>query len=496
MANKLGIVKTSERTMGRDFVTLSISDVAVTFFISDIQLESGRMWTATWAVTNLALGLSTLSRQGLYLPWFDYLNRQHWKWVVLFIVAYSAFFVGTVRIVPTTSVHDYEVLATGHGMLTRLEPSLTTSRKTDYYFAHPPLLHFYVAGSFLYYDEWRKLSFFDNQLNGNVPIQQMVVQYVKEPFWLETRTPNNFLAALIVCLLAIFVSNLTGQAWLGILTALAYATCPEVFVRSSYGGYFAITNFALLQILIAIEGWEIDRSQVTSTALILTEIFAALINHKLILLPATLFLWEFLKRSEGRVVYAITKSAVHPVILGFALGTLIFWLYGIAISPHDFWMDHVRHHLLDRAIRLNARGLDMSEYPGVAQLWTEFWHHTGYILLPLAAIALGYMSLSKAQGSSADVNKPSQWGWQTTVGLWLILTILIMFVFSWTDWRQTKHLAPLTLLWYLVIARFSGFGKIARHVVIASMSGMLIWNTWMLARLAHDFNTMIKIPEW
>jgi len=78
--------------------------------------------------------------------------------------------------------------------------------------------------------------------------------YARSPHKLATRTPSIFLASLTVALLGCWAAALSGQWWAGMLAALAYATSPEVFVRSSYGGYFAISNFALLLMLLATAG--------------------------------------------------------------------------------------------------------------------------------------------------------------------------------------------------------------------------------------------------
>ncbi len=56
---------------------------------------------------------------------------------------------------------DLEVLATGFGLLTRFEPLLLTDRHGVYFFAHPPLLHFYVAGSFLFQGSLDELETYD-----------------------------------------------------------------------------------------------------------------------------------------------------------------------------------------------------------------------------------------------------------------------------------------------------------------------------------------------
>jgi hypothetical protein len=80
----------------------------------------------------------------------------------LFLGAGLLYFVAATRIVPPQVDHDLEVQATGYGLVTRFEPLLLTDRDTIYYFAHPPLLHLWVGGSFLLQGELESLRFYDD----------------------------------------------------------------------------------------------------------------------------------------------------------------------------------------------------------------------------------------------------------------------------------------------------------------------------------------------
>ena len=156
-------------------------------------------------------------------------------------------------------------------------------------------------------------------------------------------------------------------------------------MRSSYGGYFAIGAFMAILMLLAVErwpewtGWKQAALPVTVGAL------AALSDHKLVLLPASIALWMVLVAWQSRsatFVSAVQRAATQPVVVGFLLGTAAYWAYGLAIAPQAFWTDHVRSHLVDRITHENPLG-----YGGYATpmgLWLEFIRHTAFVVLPAA----------------------------------------------------------------------------------------------------------------
>jgi hypothetical protein len=217
---------------------------------------------------------------------------------------------------------------------------------------------------------------------------------------------------------------------------------------------------------------------------------AAVSDHKTMVVPIAVAAWEVVRAPVawglGRIGYAL-KS---PVILGFAAGTVMFWAYGMFVSPYDFWMDHVRHHLVDRALNYNARGLDLTRYPALGPLWLELLRHTGYLFVPLGAATL--VMLCARPGPEAE--KPSAGG-RGQAGLWAMTALVIGMTFSVIDWRQTKHLAPIMLVGALAIGA-AGRHRYLRPVLGVLLAGVLAWNAWMLVRLANDFFVLPATPEW
>ena len=210
-----------------------------------------------------------------------------------------------------------------------------------------------------------------------IPVNDMEVQlledhYDHDPHALATRTPNIFFAALTVALLAAWVARVAGHWWLALLAAAVYATSPETFVRSSYGGYFAISQLALLEILLAVETAKRANGFVAGG-------FAALACHKLVFLPATIAVWEAIRLPRLSIAASCLRPLRHPVVLGFAAGTLLYWGYGLSINAAAFWQDHVHSHFLDRIMHVDP--FHYSGYPSPLGLWREFCEHTGYLLL-------------------------------------------------------------------------------------------------------------------
>jgi hypothetical protein len=455
--------------------------VVVGAHVLRLPLRSGGVWNMLWGLTNagvVAVALTAQARPSMSRgP-----GRRDLLPVVLFAAAYLACFQGSVRVVPATADHDFELQGTVHSLLTSLEPRFFTTRGTTHYFAHPPIAHVYVAGSFLFYDRWTELALYDPAPGtGRPDLDSEFRHYLEHPYRLETRTPNVFLAALTVARLGALVAGMAGAA-LASLLAAAYLFSPEVFVRSSYGGYFAIGTFALMEIARAEEDRQRARPWARRAAG-LAGAYAALADHKLMVVVGALFLWEAL-REKATPLAAVRRAVRHPTVVGFAAGTALFWIYGLSVSPTSFWNDHLHHHLIDRILHHHTWNVEeLGAYPSVALLWREFARDTGWLLLPLAAASFALL-----------LRDPP--GWRGTTGFWLAWTVVTAGAFSVVDWRQTKHLAILILPLYLVLARAGGRGPRLRLAVAAGLATLLAFNLPVLAGLANNFESLAKAPEW
>lgn len=314
--------------------------------------------------------------------------------------------------------------------------------------------------------------------------------YEREPCLVEARTPVVFLAALTVALLGCWIGTITGTRWPALLVPLAYATGPEVFVRSSYTGYTAVSNFAMLVILMAVDEYQTDRRPAVWRIGFLAGGFAGLANHKLILLPAALVVWQLLQRGQRRPMNRLAAGVLHPVVLGFLAGTAVFWLFGLSVNPAVFWRDHVGTHFVDRLTHHNPLGYQ--GYPSVAGLWIEFWQHTGYVLLPLAVVTLGLGCFNHGDDTPAEEGRLRR----SSFMLWAVWTLLVAVAFSVVDWRQTKHLMPLVLVLHLAPIRWAAGRRGRLSLVGIVFLVVLAWNLWTLRSLVMDFESFPITPAW
>jgi hypothetical protein len=493
------------------------------------------MWNATWLVTNLGFVVAA-SWRGQVGRRRSLTRTEMMLGTVLFLGSFAFYYVGATTVVPQMRDHDHEVQATGYGLATRFEPFLLTDRHTIYYFAHPPLLHFYVAESFLYFGAFPSLEYYDaatrRVLNaterrqgplpeGLVPkdrrselayravgvegsdyvlapqnggplerasaelveLSLIVRRYEQLPYIIETRAPNIFLAAATVALLGIWGTRISRRAIIGLLMAVAYAANPEVFVRSSYGGYFAIGTFMCLLMLMAVDRPPKVLTSARLIPAILAGALTALADHKMVLLPAAaaMMLVPLFRTSRPR-----SAGLLVALVAGFAAGSALFWCLGLATAPVAFLQDHLYTHALDRVTHENPLGY--GGYPTVAGLWSEFAAHSGYVLLPIGLLAMGYDVLRPSKSASRQPAPDKV--------LWLGWILLVAILFSIIDWRMTKHLVPilLPLCLGLVPDRRAPTWRMA--VAVATFAMLIVWNAWPLARLVNDFGSFPMSPVW
>jgi len=357
-------------------------------------------------------------------------------------------------------------------------------------------------GNYLVYPPLPK---YDNRLQvTELPVRELEVlilydDYERDPRRLETRTANIFLAALTAALLGGWIGRRTGRWWLALLVTAAYATSPEVFVRSSYGGYFAISMFASMQILLAVERRMTDRSRAAWWQCFLAGAFAGLCNNKLVLLPAALIVWQFFRDGQGGLRKRVARSIGHPVVLGFVAATAAFCIYGLVISPGDFWADFVEIHVINRVTHHNPFGhtgypLPIWRIGDRNGLWQELWEHTGCVLLPLGILAVVWLCRMRP-GEGDDANDGVTLGWRGMPGWWAVWMLLTAVAFTWVDYRQTKHLMPLMLPLHMAPARWAVTGRVLLVVVGILFVWLTLWNLTVLRALAADFHSLPITPE-
>ena len=458
----------------------------VSVHVLRLPIRAGVIWNIEWLVCNLGVVLN-LVFHGASDLYVRVSGKKILHTLTPFLLVYIVLFYGATCVVPILPDQDDEVQGTAYGLIMHLKPSFRTARHTEYFFSHPPAVHVYVAGSLLYFNLLEQLAIYDSLTPNSLSPEDMFEHYNKYPHLLETRSPGVFFGALTALLLYGWVMRLSGRWWIGLLVAFTYVSTPAVFVRSAYAGYFAVTNLLQIQIFLLMEDRELKPEKSNWIACFLAGTVAALCDHKMILLPISLVFWEIWRMKKTGRQFAAANAISHPLVMGFTAGMALFWVYGLTISPGDFLRDHVHNHLIDRVLHYNPLGY--SGYPGLTTLWIEFWRHTGYLLLPLGIISLGVLCFRRSSNGCTGR------GWSGTAGLWSIWTISLAIVFSSVDWRQTKHLAPMTMPLSLAMAHFI-FKRY--HLVFGSLLllAILAINLSILYPLVRDFNSLPALPDW
>jgi hypothetical protein len=331
-------------------------------------------------------------------------------------------------------------------------------------------------------------------------------QFQKDPVLLPTRTPNLFLSALTLFPLGFLIYRLCGSLAAAVGACVVYATLPEIYVRSSYGGYLAVTNFLLTSgayFYLHAGGLLPERAGIGGTyagpvgrwAWVAT-FLGGWADQKNLLLPLTAALHAALRAlidlrhqaAEG-VRVLVRRLADRPdiiagflIVTGFAAGWATFALYGLLVAPGDFIADHLNEHVWSRikgAAHVKILGGPL--YPSVVALWRQFADHTGWLLVP--PMLLGFWRASQR--------------WREADGMLMIWILVGAIGFSLIDWRQTKHLAHLLpALVTLGAVYWASLQGRLQWLLTALISVAVAWNVWRIGQLMNDFYYLLPRPDW
>jgi hypothetical protein len=411
-------------------------------------------------------------------------------------------------VVPPLEDQDSEVQGTANGMVRELAPVSLMNRGRLHFFAHPPLLHVFSAATITLggrlevvrpaYDvareELAKLPA-DERRRGPAAVvralrdpprvpdraflwhSRVFRAFREDPALLATRAPNFVLGAFAVVLVFAWARRLGAGTPDAALAAAAYATLPEIVVRSSYGGYYALSAATFVS-----AGWLAAERRHRGSFAGTAGALAALANHKALVVGAAALAAAWLRR----------RPAAAVVLAGITAGTALFWAWGLAIAPGDF----VGEHLLDHGIKRFALGEattrgGASVYPSRLGVWGEFATNHGWPWVAAAAAALVWGAARAAKRAA----EPDPLGEAVEILVpWLLVGAA---VFTWIDWRQTKHLALLVpAATILVAAMLCASPPRARAVVRLVLAAAVLWNIAGLVRLVRDFDSLKVTPIW
>ncbi len=425
-------------------------------------------------------------------------------------------YLGAAYFVPALEDQDMETQGTAYGLMHELRPTVVTNRDTRFFFAHPLLLHVWIGESALISDDLGRLKYHhdaslavrDDPSSVQVQWTKAFAQFEKDPVLLATRTPNLFLGALTLFPMAFLVFLLTGSSLAAAASCVIYMTLPEIYVRTSYGGYLAVTNFFLLSgaYFYLLSSGLLPRRGAIGTELPmgrstwLAAFLGGWTDQKFLLLPlaaplhaAVKALLDIRSLAVGGVQAFLRAVLSRPYVIagllvgtGFAAGWLTFAAYGLVVAPEDFIKDHLKAHIwwrLNKVTDVNVFRVERGGfvYPSVMALWQQFMDHTGWLLIPPMLLGLWY-AMPRVREAH---------------GLLLLWALIGIIGFSVVDWRQTKHLAHiLPALVMLTTVYWASLEGRARWVLGVLLAIAVAWNVWRIGLLMNDFEYLKPLPIW
>lgn len=415
---------------------------------------------------------------------------------LFFLVSFDA----ATRRIPPLEDHDSEMQGTAWALVHELEPAMVTNRGTVHYFAHPLLLHQLTAVSALLFGDLEGLRYYRDTVAAveNAPYDEHVAiwrerilpRFRASPFLLATRTINVGLGALALLTLGFLAFEVTRSRHAALLACLLYGTLPEVYVRSSYGGYYAGTAFFMLSTawfyMEALDARSERQHQRVRYGWPFAFAFGlASANHKGVLIPLAALVHSAVRR--GWVLRESLRESwpmrsAFAVTAGFLLGWTAFAIYGLALEPVEFMRDHLGRHLINRILP-GARpgGATPVRYPDALTLWATFADGTGWLLCAAALVALAV--------AVRHMRRPD--------GLFVAWVLAGALAGTLVDWRQTKHLslilAPIILLTVVLWNRLTNR---PRAVMLAILIAAITWNAWSSAKLGMAFRSFRMPGGW
>jgi hypothetical protein len=422
---------------------------------------------------------------------------------------YVQSYVGAAHFVPPIEDQDMETQGTAYGLINEAAPTMVTDRDSRFFFAHPLLLHFWIGESALISGDLDRLKHYHDSseaMRGDpapevlyAEWERSLARFYADPVLLPTRTPNIFLALLIVFPLGFLVFRLTGSRIAAVGAAALYATLPEIYVRTSYGGYLSVTNFLLVSgayfYLHASRLFPDQKDDGASNAParrfgFASAFLAGWTDQKGILVPLAAPVHAGLRAlidlGPAKIfTRAWTRKDVLAAIAvtgGFFAGWAVYVAFGLSVAPSDFVRDHIQAHIVER-MQLDSVEIRQVEswYPSILKLWREFADHTGWFL-SLAAIPAGIYALRRVREGE---------------GFLLIWAVIGAVGFSLVDWRQTKHLAHiLPAIIMMTAVYWASLSGRLRMAMAALLVVAFTWNTARTGMQMADFEFIKPSPTW
>ena len=469
------------RGAGRIALALGLSTVALLAVFLALRW-TGRAPTP-WAV---AAGLAFLG--GAPLPFQHGRGRIAVPWLSVgtAVAAAAALAWFALAVVPPLEDQDMEMQATAHALATRQTPTTLTNRSTAYYFAHPPLLHFWQAGTFALSGRLSRVAYYDEagrraargrfvEPPADAPLARrphyeewktLLRRFLAEPQLWPAREVSVLLAAVAAGLLAALAGSLAVSAAAGLALAAVFVTFPETLVRGAYGGYFAAT---VLLSLVILGGLDDDRA---GESTLLASGLAFLVDQKGLLVPAAWALAAPLAAGWKRFL----------PLAGGLIGAAVFLTYGLVVDAPTFLFDFVSEHVTRRLSGSDIRfAADAARfYPSIPELWADYVSRHGLLFVAWAVLAVA-VALRRPRAAARAA---------------AAAVLLGALVFSLVDWRQTKHLALLTGPATIAIAGSWPRSPRWRRAALIAAAALVARNLWAAWPLLTTFESLRPRAGW
>jgi len=406
--------------------------------------------------------------------------------VLIALAAAAALLWFAAFVVPPLEDQDMEMQATAHALATRQVPQALTNRSTAYYFAHPPLLHLWQAGTFALSGRLSRVAYYDDagrraargpflEPPEGAPLirrphyedwKPLLRRFLSEPQLWPARQVCVLLAAVGAGLLAALAASLTRSTAAGVVLAALLVSFPETLVRGAHGAYFAATSLLALVILCCLDETAPRRETMLASAL------AFLVDQKGLLVPAAWALGAPRRAGWSRFL----------PLAGALAGAAAFLAWGLAVDPRTFLFDFVREHVTRRLSGADVRFVaDTARfYPSIPQLWAEYLARYGAAFTAWAAVAAGVGLRRERPAARA-------------AGAAVLLGAL---VFSVVDWRQTRHLALLTAPAVVALAGAWPRSAAWRRGALLFAAALILRNLWAARPLLTAFESWVPHAGW
>ena len=238
-------------------------------------------------------------------------------------------------------------------------------------------------------------------------------RFYANPHLLCTRAVNIFfIIAALGVIIILFSKLFWPPLYFNLLILFLYSTAPELIFRSVGGSYTAISNFFLIGMayLYLIESGE--KHVCFSYSLL-----AGMADHKLVIFPLALL--------TKKIIFRDKNISSWFLVAGFLCGLFIYWIYGASVDLKMFYIQHFRHHLINRIFHVSDLGY--SHYPRFFEYWMSFANGMGLPVFILGIISL----ILLIRNYKLNI-----------FSFWFFVGALS---FSLVDWKETKHLNFITI---------------------------------------------------